>query len=58
MRRYAQGKETWTLTAEGVQVARQLAMGYETTIDAILDGVTRSERDPSSWHPGESLPSP
>jgi hypothetical protein len=33
----AEGKETWTLTAEGAQVARQLAMGDEATINAILE---------------------
>jgi hypothetical protein len=37
--RDAEGQETWTLTAEGVQVARQLAMGDEATINAILDAV-------------------
>jgi hypothetical protein len=35
----ADGEETWTLTPEGVQVARQLAMGDEATINAILDAV-------------------
>jgi hypothetical protein len=35
----ADGKETWTLTPKGVQVARQLAMGDEATTDAILDAV-------------------
>jgi hypothetical protein len=35
----ALGNETWTLTAEGVQVARQLAMRNEATINAILDAV-------------------
>ena len=33
----ADGTETWTLTPEGVQVARQPAMGDATAFDAILD---------------------
>ena len=35
----ADGVETWTLTPEGAQVARQLAMGDEATLNAILDAV-------------------
>jgi hypothetical protein len=35
----ADGGETWTLTPEGAQVARQLAMGDEATFNAILDAV-------------------
>ena len=35
----AAGEETWTLTPEGVQVANQLAMGDEATINAILERV-------------------
>ena len=35
----AEGQETWTLTPEGVQVARQKAIGDEATINAILDAV-------------------
>jgi hypothetical protein len=35
----AEGQETWTLTPEGAQGARQLAMGDEATFNAILDAV-------------------
>jgi hypothetical protein len=35
----ADGRETWTLTPPGVQVARQLALGDEATFNAILDAV-------------------
>jgi hypothetical protein len=43
----AEGRETWTLTPAGAQVARQMAMGDEATFNAILDaveaGATRRE---------------
>jgi hypothetical protein len=35
----AEGHETWTLTPQGLQVARQVAMGDEVTFNAILDAV-------------------
>jgi hypothetical protein len=35
----AEGRETWTLTPAGAQVARQPAMGDEATFNAILDAV-------------------
>jgi hypothetical protein len=35
----AEGGATWTLTPQGVQVARQLALGDEATFNAILDAV-------------------
>jgi hypothetical protein len=46
----AEGRETWTLTPEGAQVARRLAMGDEDTINAILDAVEGGT--PKAWARG------
>jgi hypothetical protein len=35
----AQGRETWTLTPKGAQVATQMAMGHEDDAAALLDAL-------------------